>query len=72
MQVDFPWSTSGKISDLGTILATSEFGVIVAGVAEDSLAAQAGICVGDCIVQASFCFESIVSFSMLELKFRFI
>ena len=39
------------MSDLGTILATSEFGVIVAGVTEGSRAADTGILVGDCIVQ---------------------
>jgi hypothetical protein len=46
------------IDDLGLVLATSEFGVIVAGVTEGSVSSRADIHIGDSIVQVYFVFDS--------------
>lgn len=50
LQIDLPPSAGG-VDDLGLTLATTEFGVIVAAVADESIAEQQGLVIGDCIVQ---------------------
>lgn len=50
LQIDLP-PIIGGMEELGLTLATTEFGVIVAAVADECLAEKHGIVVGDCIVQ---------------------